>query len=120
MTGRINPLAATKQQLKVTKKQATSRGFRRAAKIKDKDNSKTDGIDPVEILRRKLAGECLCCAWPSEKKGTHKVKDCRRPIKIDMGTAGFTQVREYRKQQLSESGFSSSDTSEETDSSWKE
>ena len=116
-TGRINPLAATKQQLRVTKEKATSRASRRAAKNKDKNYSKTEGVDLVEINRRKLAGECLRCAWPSDRKGEHRVKDCKQPIKIDTGTAGFARAKEYQKQQLSESGSSNSDTSEETDSS---
>jgi len=39
--------------------------------------SKTEGIDSSEISRRKAAGECLRCAWPSDRKGNHRVRDCK-------------------------------------------
>jgi len=119
-TGRINPLAATKQQLRVTKERTVSRAVQRSAKTAANDFHRMDGIDSDEIARRKLPGECYCCAWPSDRKSVHKVKDCVRPIKLDTGTANFPKAREYRKQQKSELGSSLEDTSEEEDSSGRE
>jgi len=81
-TGRINPFAATKQQSRVTKGKASTRATRKAAKTKLRDYSKTEGIDLEEIAKRKTAGECLRCAWPEDRKGTHRVKDCVRLIRL--------------------------------------
>jgi hypothetical protein len=50
-------------------------------------HSDIQGIEEEEIRRRRLVGECLRCAWPSDRKGSHRYKDCRRPIKLDKGTA---------------------------------
>jgi hypothetical protein len=55
-TGRINPLASTKQNLKVSKGKAV------------KTYSLTEGIEQQEIQRRTEAGECLRCAWPPDWK----------------------------------------------------
>jgi hypothetical protein len=57
--------------------------------------SKTEGIDQAEIRRRRETGECLRCAWPSDRKGYHQVADCKRPIKLDKGTANFPKAKEY-------------------------
>jgi hypothetical protein len=59
-----------------------------------KDFVKTEGIEFSEIEQRKAAGECLRCAWPSERKGSHRVKDCIRPIKLDKGTATYPKAKE--------------------------
>jgi len=59
--------------------------------------SKIEGIDKAEIQRRKKEGECLRCAWPSDRKGSHRVADCRRPIKLDKGTALGSKNRKYQK-----------------------
>jgi len=68
-----------------------SKLFERSIWKKDKrpkrDNSQTEGIDSSELQRRRSAGECLRCAWPSDRKGTHRVADCKRPIKLDQGKA---------------------------------
>ena len=56
-----------------------------------------EGIDSSELSRRKAAGECLRCAWPSSRKGAHRVKDCRRPTKLDKGTAIIAGVRRQQK-----------------------
>ena len=64
------------------------------------DSTKTEGIDPSELSRRRAAGECLRCAWPSDRKGTHGVKDCKRPIKLDPGTASLPKAKEYQKMQI--------------------
>jgi hypothetical protein len=55
-------------------------------------HSTTEGIESDEIQRRKLAGECLRCAWPSDTKGSHGVKNCRRSIKLDKGAKGYPKV----------------------------
>jgi len=56
----------------------------------------TEGIDEVEIQRRKASDECLRCAWPSDKKGSHHVINCRRPIKLDKGTANLPKKRSFQ------------------------
>jgi len=76
-----------------------------------KDCTKTEGIEPDEIFRRKTAGECLRCAWPPNRKGTHRVKDCIRPIKLEKGTASYPNVRSYQQQEplrLDRSNYESS------------
>jgi hypothetical protein len=63
----------------------------------ERSNFKIEGIEENEVRRRKEAGECLRCAWPSDRKGTHWVKDCIRPIKLDKGTATFPKEKAYAK-----------------------
>jgi hypothetical protein len=99
-----------------------------------RDYAKTEGIDPSEIERRKAVGECLRCAWPSDSKGNHRVKDCVRPIKLDKGTATYPKAKEYQKMKIAgmllleteseeseesdqEEGNSESDESKEEESS---
>jgi len=96
-SGRINPRKSTKQALKASRKRT--------------DYRSTKGIEPDEILRRKAAGECLHCAWPPDKKGTHRVKDYLRPIKLEKGTASYPKVRSYQQQEplrLDRSSYESS------------
>jgi len=89
-TGRINPLASTKSALKVKKRKNGS------------DYFKTEGIEEAGISRRKSAGECLHCAWPSAQKGSHRVKDCLRNIKLEPGTAlRFKALRIESSKQVS-------------------
>jgi len=57
--GRVNPLRTTKNSLRVAKDQQS------------KDHSRTEGIELKEIERRNIAEECLRCAWPSDRKGSH-------------------------------------------------
>jgi len=100
-TGRINPLGRIKKS------------SRRARDI-PKDvaiNNKTEGINLKEISRRKAAGECLHCAWPSYRKGSHRVMDCKRKIKLDKGTALFPRNKDHQKL------VESSDKRDPTDSS---
>jgi hypothetical protein len=83
------------------------------------DHSKTDGIDTSEIQRRRSWGECLRCAWPADRKGFHRVKECRRPIKLDKGTAIYPTVKgvtKVKNQQPSVEEDSSEDTSSEESS----
>jgi len=68
-------------------------------KRSNQDFSKTEGIDPSELIPRKAAGECLRCAWPSDRKGNHKVKDCRRKVKLDKGTANFPKAKKYQTEE---------------------
>jgi hypothetical protein len=89
-SGRINQLAASKESLV------------RAEQKRAKDYSKTEGIEETEIQRRKQAAECLCCAWPADRKGAHRVKDCHRPIKLDKGTACYPRGKKYIRQDFSE------------------
>jgi hypothetical protein len=82
---RINRLASTKKLFRIKKER------------KLKDYSKTEGIDKAEIQRRKSEGVCLRCAWPSDRKGTHRVKDGIRPIKLHKGTASYPKGKEYQR-----------------------
>jgi len=87
----------------------------------EKDYNKTEGIDPMELSRRKAAGECLRCAWPVDRRGTHKVKDCQTPIKLDNGTASIPKANDYRKMKIAgvelSNGESDSENSEDSESS---
>jgi len=65
-----------------------------------KDYAKTEGIEPSKIDRRKAAGECLRCAWPSDRKGNHRVKDCIRPMRLDKGTASYPKAKDYQKMKV--------------------
>jgi len=88
LTGFINPTAISKRSLR---KKGPS-------KKKPVDLLKIiAGIDQAEIQRRKGTGECLRCAWPIDRKGHHRAADCKRPIKLDKGTASNPRAREYQK-----------------------
>jgi hypothetical protein len=65
-----------------------------------RDDAKTARIDAMEIEQRKPAGECLRCAWPSDRKGSHRVKDCIRTIELDKGTASYPNAKEYQKMKV--------------------
>jgi hypothetical protein len=96
-TGRINPLASTKRLFKTDRNtRKTDRNHSTSGKVLEK-YCKTEGIEPSEVERRKAAGEYLSCAWPSDRKGSHRVKDCRRPIKLDKGTANYPKSKEYQR-----------------------
>jgi len=105
------------------KKEKRTKSFERKIRKKDKkpkrDNSQTEGIESSEIQRRRSAGECLRCAWPSDRKGSHRVADCRRPIKLDKGTAAFPKAKEYQKMKIAgmriESDSEDSNESNESD-----
>jgi hypothetical protein len=91
LTGFINPTAISKKQLR---KKDRYKG--KLAELPKKGLSETAGIDEAEIKRRKKNGECLRCAWPSDRTGSHRVKDCRRPIKLNKGTGSFTKAKNYQ------------------------
>jgi len=95
------------------KKDKSSRRVQKNHSESKPDFSKTEGIDPTELSRRKAAGECLRCAWPSDRKGTHRVKDCQRPIKLDKGTASFPKAKEYQKMKIAGMELSSDDSASE-------
>jgi len=103
------------------RKEKKSRPFERSIRKKDKkpkrDNTQTAGIESSEIQRRKSAGECLRCAWPSDRKGSHRVAECRRPIKLDKGTAAFPKAKEYQKMKIAgmQIESDSEESSEESD-----
>jgi len=69
-TGRVDPLKRSKKSLRST--QRISKDV-----ATNKDSCKIEGIEVSEIRRRKAADDCLRCAWPSDRKGNHRVKDCR-------------------------------------------
>lgn len=97
-TGRINPLKATNDSLRVRKRTSNNKHI------------KTEGICESDIQQRKSEGECLHCAWPSDRKGAHGVKDCIRPIELDFGTAYHPNGKQYqRRQPVPEESYCASD-----------
>jgi len=109
-TGRINPSGRITRSLR-----KAERISRDVVTNKRKDYSKTEGIDNSKISRRKAANECSRCAWPFDRKGNHRVKDCVRRIKSDKGTAIFPQERNYQKPTESSDGSDSADSSDSED-----
>jgi len=104
-TGRLNPLRTTKKSLR----EAASIS-KDVAINKLTDRSETRGIGNKEISRRNAEGECLRCAWPSNRKGSHRVKNCIRPIKLDTGTAGFPKKGESQEPDKSPEGSDPEDS----------
>jgi hypothetical protein len=51
--------------------------------------TQTQGIDCCELPRRKAAGECHRCAWPKDRKGSHKTIDCYRWKRLEKVTPPF-------------------------------
>jgi len=74
MTGRINPQKESKKILWKAKK---------TYKVQ------TEGMDSSELSRRKAAGECQRCAWPTDRKGAHKTTECFRWKRVEKGTTPF-------------------------------
>jgi hypothetical protein len=101
-SGRVNPLPTIKAKLKQVQKA--------------NDYTKTEGIPESEIARIKTAGECLGCAWLSDRKETHRVKHCRRLVRLEKGTACFPKAKGY----VIKDDTSEEDHSSEEDSSSKE
>jgi hypothetical protein len=77
---------------------------------------KTERIEYSELEQRKATGECLRCAWPSDRKGNNRVKDCIWPIKLDKGTANYPKAKESQRMKVARMELSS----EEEDSSSSE
>jgi hypothetical protein len=59
--------------------------------------TQTEGIDGSELRRRKAAGECQRCAWPTDRKGSHKTLDCFRWKRVEKGTAPLPKNTRYKK-----------------------
>jgi hypothetical protein len=111
LTGLINPTAVSKKHLRKKDQQP-----RKTVGLPRKDCSKTKGIALKEIARRKSTGECLRCAWPSDNKGSHRVADWKRPIKLVAGTAIFPKDKKYqKKKQLNQQPTVEEDSSEGRD-----
>jgi len=111
ITGRINPSKISKKDLRKSERKS------KITTVKlQRDFSKTEGTDASELSRRKAANECLRCAWPSDRKDNHRVKDCRRQIKLTPGTVGFPKTHRKLTTHLgsssSEESFESSDNIE--------
>jgi len=114
-TDRINPTRVSKKFL--DKKTRWERRNPKPVIDKEYNISKTAGLDKAEIQRRKVKGECLRCAWPSDRKGAHRVKDCIRPIKLEEGIAGHPKGKEYqRSMQVHQEPLAEEDSSENTSS----
>ena len=88
-------------------RKASGRKNRQASRVvKRKGNRKepiktfgtqTEGTDGNELRRQKAAGECQRCAWPQDKKGSHKTLDCFRWKRLEKGTAPFLKKKLYNK-----------------------
>jgi len=108
-SGRINSTPISKKLLNISET-----GLQRRQRNPE-DYSPIRGIDKGEISTRKAVGECLRCAWPSDGKGNHRVKNCHRQIKLDKGTANFPKAKDYQRvdlQEIVESRDRDSSTSE--------
>jgi hypothetical protein len=57
--------------------------------------TQTKGIDGKEFRRRKAAGECQWCSWPTDRKGSHKTLDCFWWKRLEKGTAPFPNNKRY-------------------------
>jgi hypothetical protein len=110
LTGLINPTAISKKHLRKKDRYKT-----KLAEPPKKGFPDTAGINEAEIKRRKENDKCLRCAWPSDRKGAHRVKDCKRPITLDKGTASFAKAKSYQgrlPEEASEAEISSENSSD--------
>lgn len=69
------------------------KGIGKLKEVKKTYQTQTDRIGKSELDRRKAAGECQHCAWPKDKKGSHKTLDCFHWKQLDKGTAPFPKQR---------------------------
>jgi hypothetical protein len=71
-------LAQSKQERKAAGRltRQASRVVKRKATAKKTYQQQTDGIAKSELDRRQAAGECQRCAWPRDRKGSHKTTEC--------------------------------------------
>jgi hypothetical protein len=97
-------LEQSKQERKALgrRNRQVSRVVKRKAKKEAKRKLKTfgtqtEGIEGSELRRRKAAGECQRCAWPQDRKGSHKTLDCIRWKRVEKGTAPFPKNTRYNK-----------------------
>jgi hypothetical protein len=84
-----------RQESRVIKRKAVRKANKREP-IKT-FGTQTEGIDGSELHRRKAAGECQRCAWPRDRKGSHKTLDCFRWKRIEKGTAPFPKKKAINK-----------------------
>jgi hypothetical protein len=87
----------TRQASKKVKRKADRIAKRKANKPIRTFGTQTEGIDGSELRRRKAAGECQRCAWPQDRKGSHKTLDCFRWKRVEKGTAPFPKKKNYNK-----------------------
>jgi len=69
----------------------------------------TEGIDKSELDRSKSAGECERCAWPADRKWSHRTMDCFCWIRKDKETAPFPKAKEYQKLKVGADDLQESD-----------
>jgi hypothetical protein len=109
LTGLINPTAISQKHLR-----KKDRYMGKLTNPPKKYLPELAGIDQAEIKRRRENDGCLRCTWPSNRKGTHRVKDCRRPIKLDKRTASCAQAKRYQgelREEACDAGISSESSS---------
>jgi hypothetical protein len=85
----------TRQASRVVKRKAEGKANRKKP-IKT-FGTQTKGIDSSELRRRKAAGECQRCAWPQDRKGSHRTLDCFRWKRLEKGTAPVPKNKRYNK-----------------------
>jgi hypothetical protein len=88
----------TRQASRKVKKRIDRKEKRKAKKSIKTFGTQTEGIDGSELRRRKAAGECQRCAWPQDRKGSHKTLDCFRWKRLEKGTAPFPRKKQYNKE----------------------
>jgi hypothetical protein len=84
---RKNIERSTRQASRVVKRKANKK------KPVKTYGTQTEGIDGNELRRCKAAGECQRCAWPRDRKGSHKTLDCFRWKQLEKGTAPFPKKK---------------------------
>jgi len=57
----------------------------------------TERVPQHELTERTNAKECMSCAWPADRKESHKAIHCYRAVKTDAGSASFPEPKEYQK-----------------------
>jgi len=62
--------------------------------------TQTAGINRSEVRRRKAAGVRQHCAWPQDRKGSHKTIDCFRWARKQRGTALVTKHYQQLKAEI--------------------
>jgi len=65
--------------------------------VKSKDikmplHCRLEGIKQNKIDRQRIAGECLRCAWPQDRKRYHRASNCCREIRRQKGTAPIKEL----------------------------
>lgn len=86
--GLINPTSVSKKFLK-----KNDRSQKKPAEVDTE--LRVVGINKDELQRWRSGGECLRCAWPSDRKGAHWVNKCKRPLKLEKGTASFSEDKRH-------------------------